>query len=144
VCLEVRARDKVGRQTPWTGRMCRAQSIDAARLATGPQWRTVSRDGWQAGTATVSSRRGASLTVPSSGGVGLVRVVALTGPGMGRLRIDVGNQMRASISLDRRQRGLQEFLLLTPQLSGQVKATVVSSGRQVWVDSIGVVRRPAP
>jgi hypothetical protein len=142
VCLQVRARDRAGRQLPWTGQLCRARAVDAAALATAPQWRTVKRAGWYAGTATVAKKRGAALTVPSTGGVGLVRVVAQTGPGMGRLRINVGRGVVARINLDRPERGRQELVLPTGGRAGQVKATVTSAGRPVWVDSIGVVRRP--
>jgi hypothetical protein len=142
VCVQVRARDRAGRQMAWTGLLCRARAIDAASLATAPTWRTVKRVGWYAGTANVAKSRGAALTVPSTGGVSLVRVVAQTGPGMGRLRINVGRGVVARINLDRPERGRQEFVLPTGGRAGQVKATVTSAGRPVWVDSIGVVRRP--
>lgn len=142
VCLQVRARDVAGRQTGWTGLLCRARAVDAATLASAPSWQTSKRDGWYGGTATVTKRRGAALTVPSSGGVSLVRVVARTGPGMGRLRVDVGGGFLARINLDRAENGLQEFLLPSPGRAGEVKATVTTAGRPVWVDSIGVVRRP--
>ena len=141
VCLQVRARDVAGRQTAWTGMLCRSRAIDAATLATAPAWRTVKQDGWYAGTANVTKTRGATLTVPSSGGVSLVRVVARTGPGMGRLRVDVGGDVLARINLDRAEKGLQEFLLPSRR-AGRVQATVTSAGLPVWVDSIGVVRRP--
>jgi hypothetical protein len=142
VCLQVRARDVAGRRSAWTGEQCRARAIDAAKVLRGRGWRTVRRSGWYAGTASVTSRHGASLAVPSSGGVGLVRLVAKTGPGMGTLRVKVGSTVVTRIRLDRSQRGLAELVLATPGLSGAVTATVVSSGRPVWVDSIGVVRRP--
>jgi N-acetylglucosamine-6-sulfatase len=142
-CLETRARDVAGRLMPWTGRLCRSRAIDAAVLASKPQWRTVRRDRWYGGTGTVARVRGAQLTVPSTGGISLVRVVARTGPGMGRLRIDVGGGMLTRIDLDRPQKGLQEFVLRTPGRAGAVKARVVSAGKPVWVDSIGVVKRPA-
>ncbi len=140
VCLEVRARDGVGRQTAWTGTLCRARAIDAAGLASSPAWRTVKRDGWYAGTATATRTQGAALTVRSTGAIGLVRVVALTGPGMGRLNVTVGGQKLAGINLDRSKRAMQEFVLPAAGLSGQVRATVTSTDRPVWVDSVGVVR----
>jgi hypothetical protein len=143
VCLETRARDVAGRMMKWTGRVCRSRAVDAATLASGPQWRTVKRSTWYAGTGTVASVRGAALTVPSTGGVSVVRLVARTGPDMGRLRIDVGGGKVARINLDRPRTGLQEFVLRTPDRSGAVKATVISAGKPVWVDSIGVVKRPA-
>jgi hypothetical protein len=61
---------------------------------------------------------------------------------MGRLRVDVGDGFLARINLDRPERGLQEFLLPTPGRSGQVTLKVVSADLPVWVDSVGVVRRP--
>jgi arylsulfatase A-like enzyme len=140
VCLEVRARDVVGRQSSWTGQVCRARAVDAATLATA-QWRNLKRDGWYGGTATSTKRRGAALVVPSAGRVGSVRVVARTGPGMGRLRLDVGGTVVARINLDRSEKGLREFVFATPRLGGKVKATVTSAGLPVSVDSIGVVRR---
>ncbi|HSJ22283.1 MAG TPA: sulfatase [Nocardioidaceae bacterium] len=143
VCLETRARDVAGRVMKWTGRVCRSRAVDAATLASGPRWRTVKHDSWYAGTGTVASVRGAALTVPSTGGVSVVRLVARTGPGMGRLRIDVGGGRFTRINLDSPRKGLQEFVLRTPGRSGAVKATVVSAGKPVWVDSIGVVKRPA-
>ena len=142
VCLQVRALDVAGRQVSWRGQLCRARAVDAAEVTTGPGWRTVQRDGWFAKTATVTKRRGAALAVPSRGGVGLVRLVARTGPGMGTLRVTVGDTVVARVNLDRSTRTLAAFRLRTPGLAGPVTATVVSAGKPVWVDSIGVVRRP--
>lgn len=152
VCLEVRARDVAGRRTPWTGLLCRSRALDAAGLvasgssaepdAAGSDWRTVDRTGWFGGTATTTRVRGASLSVPSAGGVALVRVVAATGPGLGRLRVAVGGRTLARLDLDRAKRGLKEFVLRAPGRAGAVTATVISAGRPVSVDSLGVVRRP--
>jgi N-acetylglucosamine-6-sulfatase len=149
VCVQTRARDVAGRETPWTGTLCRARALDAAGLvvadrpADGPAgWRTVARAGWFGGTATTTRTRGAMLKVPSAGGVSLVRVVALTGPGMGRLRVDAGGTVLRRIDLAGPQRGLRTFVLATPGRAGEVTATVVSADRPVTVDSVGVVRRP--
>ncbi len=144
VCVEVRARDVAGRRTAWTGTLCRSRALDAARLVAEDDtaWHTTDRTGWLAGTATTTRRRGASLSVPSTGGVGLVRVVAATGPGAGRLRIDVGGRTVRRLDLDRPVRDVQEFVLPTVGVAGPVTATVTSAGRPVTVDSLGVVRRP--
>ncbi|HEX5770553.1 MAG TPA: hypothetical protein VFY11_06270, partial [Nocardioidaceae bacterium] len=98
--------------------------------------------GWFGGTATTTRLRGASLSVPSAGGVALVRVVAATGPDLGRLRVAVGGRTLARLNLDRAKRGLKEFVLPAPGRAGAVTATVISAGRPVSVDSLGVVRRP--
>ena len=142
MCLEVRARDVAGRKLGWTGQVCRSRAIDAANLDAKPKWRTVTRDGWYARTATVTSRKGASLTVPSTGSVSLVRLVAQTGPGMGTLRVDVGGTLVKRVNLAKSWRSLDVFDIPVKGLSGRVSATVTTSGRQVWVDSLGVVKRP--
>ncbi|HEU4515469.1 MAG TPA: sulfatase-like hydrolase/transferase [Nocardioidaceae bacterium] len=145
VCLEVRARDVAGRTTSWTGLLCRARALDAARLVSerDTDWRTAGRTGWFAGTATTTRVRGASLSVPSTGAVGVVRVVAATGPGAGKVRIDVGGRTIRRLDLDRARRGLQEFVLPAAGAAGAVTATVTSAGKPVSVDSVGVVRRPS-
>lgn len=146
VCLEVRARDVAGRTTSWTGLLCRARALDAARLVSpegDPGWRTSGRTGWLGGTATTTRVRGASLAVSSAGAAAVVRVVAATGPGMGRLRVDVGGRTIGRLDLDRVKRGLQEFVLPARGRAGVVKAIVTSAGRPVSVDSLGVVRRPS-
>ncbi len=142
VCLEVRARDVAGRKIGWTGQVCRSRAIDAANLDAKPKWRTVTRDGWYAGTATVTSRKGATLTARSTGGVSLVRLVAQTGPGMGTLRVDVGGTLVKRVDLAKSWRSLDVFDIPVKGLGGRVSATVTTSGRQVWVDSLGVVKRP--
>ena len=148
LCMEIRVRDVAGRQTRWTGRLCRARAVDAAALAPGTGtragWRTVARTGWFGGTATTARARGATLRVPSAGALSLVRVVALTGPGMGRLRVAVDGQVVHRIDLAGPRRVVREFLVPARGRPGAVTATVVSAGRTVTVDSVGVVRRPGP
>ncbi|GAB2738163.1 sulfatase family protein [Nocardioides pakistanensis] len=143
VCVEIRARDRAGRQTRWTQVQCRARAIDAAALVpdTEAAWKSVARQGWYAGTGTTARTRGAALTVPSTGPVGLVRVVARAGAGMGRVRVEVGGKTVGRIALDRAGRGLQEFVLPTAGKAGPVTVTVTSKGRPVWLDSVGVIRR---
>ena len=142
ICLQVRATDRVNRQTAWTGLLCRARTIDAATLGARPAWRTVKREGWYAGTATFTRTRGAALVAPTTGAVGLVRVVARTGPDMGRLRVTVGGRVLGRINLKRVQTGMHEFLLPSRGHAGRVRAIVTTAGMPVWVDSLGVVRRP--
>lgn len=142
VCLQVRATDRVHRQTAWTGTLCRARAIDAAELTSKRGWRTVKRAGWYGGTATFTQARGAALTVPTKGAVGLVRVVAKTGPDMGSLRVVVGGRLLGRISLASTSSGMKEFLLPAGARAGQVRVVVTTANRPVWVDSVGVVRRP--
>ncbi|MGH3363196.1 MAG: hypothetical protein ACRDOW_00595, partial [Nocardioidaceae bacterium] len=143
-CWQLQAEDKVGRLSGWKGGLCRARPVDASRLAEGRGWRTVQQDGWYAGTAEVSRRKGSTLALETEGRLALIQLVARTGPGQGLLRLTVGGALLGRVDLSRHSRGRGTFQLEVPaSLSGTVRATVISDGRPTWVDSLGVVRRPA-
>jgi hypothetical protein len=60
-CVSARARDRAGNVSAWTAPRCSAAALDDRALAASSSWRRTTSGAYHAGTATVSSRVGATL-----------------------------------------------------------------------------------
>jgi N-acetylglucosamine-6-sulfatase len=142
VCAQLLARDRVGRRTTWTGDLCRARPVDPGLMTRRGTWRSVDRARWWNGTAHATPQQGASLTLPTSGALGVVTVTARTGPRQGAFTVSIGDRVVRRIDLAQRSGGRHTYRVRPGSRRGPVTVTVVSDGKPVWVDSVGAVRRP--
>ncbi len=142
VCAQLRAKDRVNRSTGWTGNLCRARAVDTTFTERKGSWRTLDRAAWFGGTADATRRKGDSLTLPTSGTLGVVELTARTGSQQGIVRVTVGDKVVRRINLSLRPRGLQSYRIQPGSSTGPVTVTVVSEDAPVWVDSLAAVRRP--
>ena len=140
-CLSVRSLDLAANASEWTTERCAAVPLDDRDLARSSGWRRSSVGGWFRGTALRSETRGARLSVTGAT-VARAAVVARKCPSCGTIGVYVAGERIAKISLvastSRRQ------LLVLPALPGERTGTVVikvlSSGKAVQIDALGLSR----
>jgi len=82
-CVQVRARNRVGQLSAWTGGRCLTRALDDRRLAASSGWKTRTGDRYYQGTFRTTKQQGATLS-RSGARVRRVGVVATTCPGCGR------------------------------------------------------------
>ncbi|MGE3812495.1 MAG: hypothetical protein AB7I24_13220 [Candidatus Nanopelagicales bacterium] len=138
-CFSVRSRiPKLSLTSSWSTPRCTVVPVDdRALVATGP-WARTAQKGWLAGTGSVTTTKGATLTSRS----GLIRragVVATTCPTCGRIAISVGGTRIGTLSL---YSATTQRRLLTVPIStvptGKVSIVVLSSGKKVAIDGLAV------
>lgn len=140
-CSTVRASDRAGNLSTVTPARCTAIPLDDRDLADSSGWTRSSPSGWFRGTALTSTRLGATLAVT---GVTLKRVavVAKKCPTCGIVGVYVSGQLVGKVDLrasttSRQVVALPAFSLRT----GTVKLKVLTSGKPVQIDALGVSRR---
>lgn len=140
-CSTVRASDRAGNLSTVTPARCTAIPLDDRDLADSSGWTRSSPSGWFRGTALTSTRLGATLAVT---GVTLKRVavVAKKCPTCGIVGVYVSGQLVGKVDLrasttSRQVVALPAFSLRT----GTVKLKVLTSGKPVKIDALGVSRR---
>jgi uncharacterized protein YkwD len=138
-CESARAKDTAGNVSEWVAPpSCRHVPVDDSVLNRSVGWRTTSDDRLWNGSATTTTRKGATLSLPRVVEVDRLGVVASTCGGCGRVRVKVGARNFGVIDLsgpvDRRKVILRPGLL-DPR-SGTVKLVVLSSGKKVQIDGL--------
>lgn len=103
-------------------------------------WRKIVDDGYHAGYAYASARDGARITLTGVRQASQVRVVAPTGPGLGRLRVISSGAVVGTIDLSGPERYHRVFTVdLGKRRPGGVALEVVGS-REARVSGIALVR----
>lgn len=139
-CFSVRATDGAGNVGPLSAERCDAAPLDDRDLRRSAGWRTRSDSATYRGSASVATRRGATMTVP----VRTTRVVltARTCRDCGRVAVSVGSRRIAVVDLRGRDRLVTRVLRAPgPQLRGSLRIRVLTHGRPVWIDALGVAAR---
>jgi hypothetical protein len=141
-CYGVRAFDVAGNVSPWTSR-CTAVPLDDRDLtrSTGSHaWTAVSQSGWYKGTALKTTAYGATLSV--SGTVKRIGLAAKKCPTCGKVEVWVGSQKVGTVNLysSTTTRATLVLPALSSPLAGVIKVKVVSSGKLVQIDALGLSR----
>jgi hypothetical protein len=140
-CVSVRARNRAGLTSKWTGASCLARALDDRRLHESSGWKSRNGKAYYAGSALVTRTRGASLTLP---GANLKRVglVATTCRTCGRVRVLVDGKKIKTVNLKASRTRRQQVLMLPAfgKERGTVTVQVRSNGRKVEVDGLVVSR----
>ncbi|MDP3892002.1 fibronectin type III domain-containing protein [Nocardioides sp.] len=140
-CFSVRAVDHAGHASPWTGARCTAIALDDRDLARSSGWRAQTPTGWLRRTALVTTTKGATLSLT---GARLKRValVAQKCRTCGVVRISAGGRRVGTIDLTSRTTARRTVVLPTfSERTGTVTVRVLSSGKRVQIDALGVSRR---
>lgn len=139
-CVSARARDKVDNLGAWSGERCWALPLDDRSLARSAGWSIGTGAGFYRGTHTTTTRQGATLTRT---GVQARRyaLVATRCRTCGTVAIYSGNTLLKTVSLYRAttQRGYV-VTWASYYRTGTIRVKVVSSGKVVQIDGLGVSR----
>jgi hypothetical protein len=142
-CFSVRTRDTAGNSSPWSAARCTSVALDDRSLSASAGWKRVRASGDYAGTHTLSTRPGATL---SRTGVQARRVaiVVTRCPSCGSIVVSLGSTRLGTVNLYAKttQRKVVVWLPALPSVrSGTVTVRVTSrTGRAVRVDGLVVSR----
>jgi hypothetical protein len=138
-CLSIRSRDRLGNVSPWSAPQCVTRMLDDRALAAGKGWSRMSASGLYGGSATRSTRKGATLS--TKGTFRRVAVSALRCPSCGTVQVKAGGTVLKTLDLRSQRTGVRTWVSkVRKRARGTVRLTVVSSGRPVAVDSFGLSR----
>ncbi len=148
VCLSVRAHDGVGNRSRWTAPRCTSRPLDDRALTASTGWTRATGSSYWLNTIT---RTTASTQTLRRTGVQLSRVgvVATVCSGCGLVDVKVGTSTIGSINLAAAALGQKRVLMLPAftERTGTVTVRSVSSGKQIAIDGLVVIRttnqRPA-
>ncbi len=139
-CFSVQAADAAGFAGPWSQADCTAVPLDDRGLRRSGAWYAKSGSGWYGGTYLAGWRHGGTLTA----WVQARQLALIVGrcPSCGSVEISFGGVRPKVVSLA--GAAAQEVVLrlwtFRRVLSGTVTVTIVSSGREVQIDGLGVSR----
>jgi hypothetical protein len=137
-CYHVDATDKAGNTSAWTPQHCTAIPLDDRDLADAGSWKPVSASGYFMGTAMATKVKGDSLAVTGAK-FKRIAVVAKKCSACGQIGVYVGGVLKAK--LDLHAATTSRALLTLPVMAlttGTVKLKVLSSGKLVQIDALGL------
>lgn len=139
-CFAVDGNDHAGNVSPWTAGRCTAIPLDDRDLADSEAWTEVSAAGWFRGTALATKQLGATLAVTGAT-VKRVALVAKKCPTCGTVGVYVAGSLIAKVNLAATVSARKLIILPAfPLTTGTVKLKVLSSGKLVQVDALGLSR----
>lgn len=119
--------------------------VDDRALAATWQWTRTTMKKHFKNTVSITRAKGATLTTKSPQRFRRVVLVADKGRGFGTVRVLLGNRVLGEVNLHAkrlRQRAVIPVKTFTGKIrSGKLRVVVVSSGRTVRIDGLGVARR---
>lgn len=141
-CVSVRARNRAGQLSAWTGSRCQVRALDDRRLSVGPGWRPRNGPRFYATTVLATKQKGATLT-RTGAVVKRVGVVATRCPSCGIVVVRVDGKRVGRINLAAPSRQRRQVIMLEPfaRERGTVTVTVRSSGKLVQIDGLVLTRR---
>lgn len=141
-CFSVTVMDAAGNTSAGSPEKCSAMPLDDVSL-TGRGWsRNSGQPGYYRGTYSGSTTRGATLTRP---GVQARRLalVATKCPGCGVVDVKVGGTLLKRVNLNATTTKKRQMIALGTfpgVVAGTITITVVTSGKPVFIDGLGVSR----
>ena len=142
-CYSARGTDRSGVTGPWSPEKCTIAPVDETSLTPSEGWKTRSGTSFMGGTASSTTKRKATLTLPGAQ-LRRVGVLATTCPTCGKVDVYVGADKIGRISLARGTKAYNRKPLLLPpfsQRSGKVRVKVVTAQRMVRIDGLIVGAR---
>jgi hypothetical protein len=140
-CVSVRARNRAGQVSDWSGQQCLARALDDRRLAASSGWTRRSASTFYNGSALSTTRKGATL-VRTGARVKRVGLVATTCGACGTVAVLVNGKLVKRVNLSAPGRHRRQVFMLPAVKLGPATVTlrVVSSGRTVQVDGLVISR----
>ena len=139
-CVSARARDAAANLGAWSGERCWAVPLDDRSLVRSAGWSTGTGSAYYRGTHTTTTRKGATLTRT---GVRAKRyaLVATRCSTCGKVAIYSGTRLLKTVSLYRATTQRRYVVTWSSAYStGTVRVKVVSSGKKVQLDGLGLSR----
>lgn len=135
-CFQVRARDRAGNVSGWTGARCTTRALDDRKLAASAHWSRATDSAAYAGTVTKAGYSGASLSLANArvSKIGLVVTQTSTG---GSVTVAVGSTKIGTVSCNA-TRTVHRKVIWLPTVSartGTIKITTASKNT-VQVDGL--------
>lgn len=144
ICLSVRARDHVGNASAWTVPACTSRPFDDRALRASSGWRRANGSSYWLGTVTKTTSSAKSL---KRAGVSTesVGIIGDTCASCGTVELKVGSTTIGEIDLKTATTKHKQVRLLPgfPTATGTVTLTTVSSGKDVRIDGLVVIRTAA-
>ncbi|MCY7373635.1 MAG: DUF1906 domain-containing protein [Spirochaetaceae bacterium] len=140
-CVSVRARNRAGQLSAWTGSRCLSRALDDRRLAASAGWRTRSGGMYYGGTFRATTVKGATLTRIGAK-LKRIGVVATTCRVCGVVNVLVDGKKVGRLDLAAPSTRRRQVLMLPAftRQSGTITVKVRSSGKRVQIDGIVVSR----
>jgi hypothetical protein len=139
-CYAVDATDHAGNVSPWTASRCTARPLDDRDLARSGGWTALKPSGYYSGTALSSTKLGSILSVAGAK-VKRIALVAKKCPTCGVVGVYVGSKLISKVNL--KASATSRAVIVLPAFaltSGTVKLKVLSSGKLVLIDALGLSR----
>ena len=141
-CFSAMARDKSGNVSAWSAERCTAVPHDDAPMLASAGWTRVASgaSGYYANSYSASTTSGARLTMNNVRAKRLGLLVTKS-PTAGTIQIAWNGTVLREVSLTATTTATKSLIQLTPFASvqtGTVTVTVVSSGKRVEIDGLGV------
>jgi hypothetical protein len=140
-CYEARAGDTLGHWSSWTAERCTARPLDDRAVGAGAHWARVRGSAFWNGTATVTTTHGVAMSRPSAQ-LDRISLVATRCPSCGKVRVYVGSSLIGTVNLAA-SRTTHRVVFTLPAFalrSGTVRLVVISAGRSVQIDGLGISR----
>jgi hypothetical protein len=140
-CVEVRARNRAGQLSGWTGGRCLARALDDRRLSPSAGWSAGTKGTWYQNTIRSTKRKGVTLT-RTGVRVRRIGVVATTCPTCGKVAVLVDGRRVGTVNLSSAtyHRSQVRMLPAVKRERGTVTLRVRSSGLLVQVDGLVLSR----
>jgi hypothetical protein len=140
-CVSVRARNRVGQLSDWTGGRCLAKALDDRRVIASSGWRSRTGDRYYAKTFRATTTKGATLTRTGAKvrRVGIV-ATACRSCGVVNVLVDGKKVGRVNLAAARTQRRKVFMVPAFALNNATVTVKVRSSGRLVQIDGIVLSR----
>jgi N-acetylmuramoyl-L-alanine amidase/LGFP repeat len=141
-CVSARARDTLGKLGPWSAERCFARPVDDRSLtAASTGWTRATWSAFYLGTATHTSRYGASLTRAVQ--AKRLYLVATRCPTCGTVSAYLNDRYIGAVDLYSTTTVRQSIIALPTQTAvygGTLRITTRSTGKLVQIDGLGVRR----
>jgi hypothetical protein len=136
-CVSVRARNRAGQRSGWSGPRCHTRALDDRRLTPSSGWKARKGDRYYAGTVRHTKRKNATLT-RSGAKLKRVGIVATTCRRCGKVAVLVDGRRVGRINLkgDRTRRRQVLMLPAFKRERGTVTIRVRSRGLKVQIDGL--------
>jgi hypothetical protein len=139
--LRVWARDSAGTPDPSAATRTWTVPVNNTYLGHSAGWTKKTGTGYYLGTYSTTTRKGAAVT-RSASNVRRIALVATKGPGFGKVDVYLGTTLLRRIDLSAAalaKRQLLNVASFSTRKSGTVRVVVLSSGKTVRIEGLGLV-----
>ncbi len=140
-CYEARAEDTLSTWSGWTAQRCTAVPLDDRSLSTSKHWTRAKGSAYWNGTVTSTKTVNATMS-RTSAQLDRLAIVATRCSSCGKIKVYVGSTLIGTVNLAAAHTARRVVILLPAfsLRSGTVKIKVITSGKSVQIDGVGMSR----